>query len=229
MAVGLGVWAESSPWLAVTVVTLIAVLATWCCNAFNLQPGAYQIALSCAAGTLLHTAGARPLETAALVLVGGLLAGAVSAAGAIADPRGPERESVVPAAEAVARFFDGLDVVESARLRGEDARRAPAPGLDRPAHAWVTWPTNSRGVHCTPRSCSGCRRSPGTCSCCCRTGCCGTARIPMPPSRPAGSAGPRADVGCTPAVRLCSLCPSDDRRRRACSATPSGPHPARYW
>ena len=146
-AVSLGIWAQASPWAGVAAVTVIAVVSTWLCNAFNIQPGAYQIALSCAAGATLHAEGADPLHTGMLVLVGGLVACLVSLAGALVDPRGPEREAVEAAAEAVARFFEAIDVVETARLEGRepDAVDDAWPQLDvlrhqasvAMHHAWV--------------------------------------------------------------------------------------------
>jgi len=159
VAVALGIWVQEYPWAGVATVTVIAVVATWLCNAFNIQPGAYQIALSCAAGSALHAEGADPLRTGMLVLVGGLIACAVSLTGALVDPRGPEREAVVAGAEAVATFFEAIDDVETARLEGADLDDPDGdwPQLDvlrheasvAMHHAWVVL-VNQQPAHSRP-------------------------------------------------------------------------------
>jgi len=123
LVVTLGAASSGSPWLGIVVVTLIAVLATWVCNAFGIQPGSYQIALTCATGTALHEQGFGVLESGLLVLSGGLLATGVQLLGAFVDPHGPERAAVADAAEAVGRFVEGANA-EDADVRQHDAATA---------------------------------------------------------------------------------------------------------
>ncbi|WP_183342595.1 FUSC family protein [Microlunatus antarcticus] len=108
LAVALGIWAEEVPWAGVLVVTLIAVVATWICNAFAVVPGAYQFALCCATGTALHAESADPVQSGLLVLAGGLFATLLQLTGALVDRHGPERQAVAHAADAVADFVDAV-------------------------------------------------------------------------------------------------------------------------
>ena len=108
VAVALGIWAEQVPWLGVVIVTVIAVAATWVCNAFAVVPGAYQFALCCATGTALHAEGADPVRSGLIVLAGGMFATGLQLTGALVDRHGPEREAVAQAADAVADVVDAL-------------------------------------------------------------------------------------------------------------------------
>lgn len=128
-AVTLGSWASAWPWAAVLTVALIAVLATWVCNAFQIQPGSYQIALTCATGTALHEQGTGALGAGALVLAGGLLALVVHLTGALVDRYGPERAAVGDAAEAVAAFVEGAN-----GDRADDLQHEAAVAMHR---AWI--------------------------------------------------------------------------------------------
>ncbi|WP_375424575.1 FUSC family protein [uncultured Friedmanniella sp.] len=129
VVVTLGAAASGSAWVGIAVVTVIAVLATWVCNAFGIQPGSYQIALTCASGTALHEQGFAPLESGLLVLSGGLLATAVQLTGALVDLHGPERAAVADAAESVAHFVEGANAEDA-----DDRQHAAATALHR---AWI--------------------------------------------------------------------------------------------
>lgn len=129
LVVTLGAAASGSPWVGIVVVTVIAVLATWVCNAFAILPGSYQIALTCASGTALHEQGSGPLESGLLVLSGGLLATVVQLTGALADLHGPERAAVGDAAEAVAHFVEGANAPDA-----DDRQHTAATALHR---AWI--------------------------------------------------------------------------------------------
>ncbi len=130
LAVGLGIWAGSNPWLGVLVVTGIAVVATWCCNAFGVPAATYQIALTCATGTAMAALGADPVRTALLVLAGGLFAAVVHVSPALADRHGPERRVVASAAEAVADYVDAIGTPAAAVAQHDAATRLYA--------SWIT-------------------------------------------------------------------------------------------
>ena len=105
IAVTLGVGAADSPLLVVATVVLIAMVATFLCNALRIEPpGAYMFALACAAGTGMPIGHLTLLQIALLVLAGGLFAWLAHMAGALVSYRGPERVAVVTAAKAIARF-----------------------------------------------------------------------------------------------------------------------------
>lgn len=108
VAVALGDWASSAPWLGVLTVTMIAAVATLVCHALSVgPPGAYMVVLACAAGTgtpaTLHLS---PGHHAALVLAGGAFAWLVHMSGALFRPRGPEKAAVAAAAAAVAAYVE---------------------------------------------------------------------------------------------------------------------------
>lgn len=108
VAVALGDWASSAPWLGVLTVTMIAAVATLVCHALSVgPPGAYMVVLACAAGTgtpaTLHLS---PGHHAALVLAGGAFAWLVHMSGALFRPRGPEKAAVAAAAGAVAAYIE---------------------------------------------------------------------------------------------------------------------------
>jgi uncharacterized membrane protein YccC len=131
LAVALGVWAAGTPWMAVPVVLLIAMAATFLCNALRVgPPGAYMFALACAAGTGMPIGHFSIVQVGLLVLAGGSFAWLAHMSAALAWPRGPERMAVVAAAQAVARF------VQAVGTPGEDsARHASALAMH---HAWAT-------------------------------------------------------------------------------------------
>ncbi|MBU9763490.1 FUSC family protein [Mycobacterium sp. TNTM28] len=109
-AVALGDWAARSVWLGVVVVTAIAMVAVFVCRALSVgPPGAYMFVLACAAGTgAPGTAHLSPGHMAALVLAGGAFAWCAHMAGALVQPRGPEKAAVAAAATAVASYIDSI-------------------------------------------------------------------------------------------------------------------------
>jgi uncharacterized membrane protein YccC len=121
LAVTLGVWAAETPLLVVPTIVLIAMVATFLCNALRVgPPGAYMFALACAAGTAMPMNNLTPAQFGFLVLAGGSFAWLVHMAGALIWPRGPERAAVATAAQTVARF------VKAIGSPGEDAARHAA-------------------------------------------------------------------------------------------------------
>ncbi|MDV3128889.1 FUSC family protein [Mycobacterium sp. 21AC1] len=131
VAVALGDWAASSPWLGVLTVTAIAVVAVLVCHALAIPPpGAYMFVLSCAAGTGSVSTHLSPGHLATLVLAGGMFAWCVHMVGALVRPRGPEKAAVAAAATAVAQYLDaiGSDAEAAARHRGAQLLHS----------AWVT-------------------------------------------------------------------------------------------
>ncbi|MFF4827639.1 FUSC family protein [Streptomyces sp. NPDC001312] len=108
-AVGMGMWAAAVVWVGVLVVALIAMVATLLCNALAVgPPGAYMVALACAAGTAMHAGHLSPWHTGLLVLAGGGFAWLVHMSGALLWPRGPEKSAVAAAGDAVARFAEAV-------------------------------------------------------------------------------------------------------------------------
>ncbi|HLT45351.1 MAG TPA: FUSC family protein [Luteimonas sp.] len=102
LAVMFGLWLEGRPWLVVPALSLVAMLATWLCNAARLgPPGAYMFVLACAAGTALPVAQLSPVQAGLLVLGGGAVAWLLHTAGALFRLRGPERHAVAAAGRAV--------------------------------------------------------------------------------------------------------------------------------
>jgi len=131
LAVMLGVWAAGTPPLVVPVVVLIAMAATFLCNALRVgPPGAYMFALACAAGTGMPIGHFSIAHVGLLVLAGGSFAWLAHMSTALVWPRGPERTAIAAAAQAVARF------VATVGTPGEDgARHAAALAMH---HAWAT-------------------------------------------------------------------------------------------
>jgi uncharacterized membrane protein YccC len=118
VAVGLGIWAASTPWLVVPTVALIAMAASFLCYALRVgPPGAYMFALACAAGTAMPAQHLGPWQTALLVLAGGSFAWLFHMSGALLWPRGPEKAAVAAAGHAVARFIEaaGTPQLDAAR------------------------------------------------------------------------------------------------------------------
>lgn len=109
VAVGLGMWVAPVTWAVVVTVATIAMLATWLANALQIgPPGAYMFMLACAAGTAMPASHIGPLQAAALVLGGGMLAWLVHLGGALFRPRGPERHAVEAAGNAVVGYIESL-------------------------------------------------------------------------------------------------------------------------
>ena len=106
LAVMFGLWLENWPWLIVPVLTLVAMLATWLCNAVRLgPPGAYMFVLVCAAGTALPAEHTEVWQAGALVLGGGIGAWVLHTIGALIQLRGPERQAVAAAGRAVVAWL----------------------------------------------------------------------------------------------------------------------------
>jgi uncharacterized membrane protein YccC len=75
LAVALGVWAAEVPLFVVPTIVLIAIVATFLCNALQVgPPGAYMFALACAAGTAMPAAHLTPWQIGLLILAGGSFA-----------------------------------------------------------------------------------------------------------------------------------------------------------
>lgn len=130
VAVMLGVWAAGWPAMMVPAIVLIAVVATFLCNALRVgPPGAYMFALACAAGTGMPVNHLSVLQVGLLVFAGGAFAWAAHMAGALVLPRGPERAAVVAAAQAVARFAETMGTPAE-----DGARHAAALAMH---HAWT--------------------------------------------------------------------------------------------
>ena len=109
VAVSLGVWTQTTPWMVVPAIALMAMLATFLCNALRIgPPGAYLFTLACAAGTAIPAPHLTIWQTGLLVFAGGALAWCAHMMGALFWPRGPERKALVTSAEAVARFIEAL-------------------------------------------------------------------------------------------------------------------------
>lgn len=106
LAVGVGMAAASAGALVlVPVVAVMAMVATWMGNAFQIgPPGAYMFLLACAAASGMQAPPGGPLHSALLVLAGGAFAWSMHMLGALFDPRGPEKAAVARAGDAVAAY-----------------------------------------------------------------------------------------------------------------------------
>jgi uncharacterized membrane protein YccC len=121
LAVTLGVWVTEIPLLVVPVVALIAMVATFLCNALRVgPPGAYMFALACAAGTAMPTGHLTIVQIGPLVFAGGSFSWLAHMVGALVSSRGPERAAVAATAQAVARFLEAVGTP------GEDEARHKA-------------------------------------------------------------------------------------------------------
>jgi uncharacterized membrane protein YccC len=107
LSVGLGNWVGHAwPVAVVPVVALIAMAATWLCNALRVgPPGAYMFMLACAAGSAMPSPHLSPLQVAVLVFAGAGLAWGVHMLGALVAFRGPEHAAVQAAGNAVAAYL----------------------------------------------------------------------------------------------------------------------------
>ncbi|MBJ8347285.1 FUSC family protein [Antrihabitans sp. YC2-6] len=103
--VALGIWASPTLWTTVVVVSAIAAIGTFLCTALTVEaPGVYLIVLVCASGTGLADAHVSPIRVGLLALAGGAAAWSLQMSGALFAPRGPEKNAVADAGEAVAAF-----------------------------------------------------------------------------------------------------------------------------
>ncbi|KAF1687685.1 hypothetical protein B1992_03245 [Pseudoxanthomonas broegbernensis] len=110
VAVMFGLWLDHWPWLVLPTLVLVGMVATWLCNAVRLgPPGAYMFVLACAAGTAMPAQHLDPWHAGLLVLGGGAVGWVLHTAGALFQPRGPERRAVTAAARAVAASIDADD------------------------------------------------------------------------------------------------------------------------
>lgn len=106
-AVVFGLWLEPHGWAVLPALVLVAMLATWLCNAMRVgPPGAYLFVLACASGTAMPAGHLPAWHAGLLVLAGGAVAWALHTAGALWQLRGPERRAVAAAARAVAAGID---------------------------------------------------------------------------------------------------------------------------
>jgi len=125
LAVGLGMAATAhGPVAVVLVVALIAMVATWMGNAFQIgPPGAYMFLLACAAASGMGRPPADALPSALLVLGGGAFAWCVHMLGALFDPRGPEKAAVQRAGDHLVAYVEAIGTQAQARA-GHAAARA---------------------------------------------------------------------------------------------------------
>ncbi|MEN1959241.1 FUSC family protein [Luteimonas sp. MJ246] len=123
-AVGIGMAAAPLGWVVVVpVVAVMAMVATWMGNAFQIgPPGAYMFLLACAAASGLRAPAGGPLSAALLVLGSGAFAWCVHMLGALSDPRGPEKSAVLRAGDAVAAFVAAVGTPGQDRARHAAAR-----------------------------------------------------------------------------------------------------------
>ena len=140
LVVCLGVYAQSSLLGSIAASVLVAMSATFLCNALNVGlPGAYMFALACAVGTALPTRHLTLWHIGLLVLGGGVFSWSVQMAGVLFRPRGPELDAVSAAAAEIAQFAQSIGT-----QREDYTRHAAALSL---YDAWTklvtlqpTWP-----------------------------------------------------------------------------------------
>lgn len=139
VVVSLGIAVQRLPFMAVPLLVVIAMIATFVCQAIRIgPPGAYMFVLACAAGTSMPAAHRAFYDVGLLVLAGGAVSWCVHMAGALVSPRGPERTAVIGAARAVAHFAAHC-AAHFAESAGDDvkdqARHDAASSLHE---AWAT-------------------------------------------------------------------------------------------
>jgi uncharacterized membrane protein YccC len=123
LVVTVGRLVEPHPFLAVAVVAVLAAALTWVCRAWNTgPPGAYLFVLVAATGTALPSSDPA-WWLALLVLAGGAWSWLLHMAGALVEPRGPERRTVAAGGAAVAALLRsvGTDDYPQARERAVEA------------------------------------------------------------------------------------------------------------
>ncbi|MGY1457084.1 MULTISPECIES: FUSC family protein [unclassified Luteimonas] len=106
LATALGMWSSAGGWsVALPVIALVAVVATWIGNALRIgPPGAYMFMLACAAATAMPAGPLSPTLAALLVAAGGGFSWLVHMSGALIDVRGPERKAARGAGNAVIAY-----------------------------------------------------------------------------------------------------------------------------
>ena len=108
-AVALGAWSQRFGLLGIVAVVLVAMGATFFCNALGVRPpGGYLFALAGALGNGLPGQELDWWHAGLLVLAGGGFSAIVRLAGVLTDSRGPERAAVASAGTAVARFLKSV-------------------------------------------------------------------------------------------------------------------------
>ena len=108
--------------VVVPVVALLAMLATWFCNALQVgPPGGYLFLMACAAAASMLKPPFDPWHAGLLVLAGGAFAWCVHMAGALAWPRGPEKAAVAHAARTVLAYLETTGTPLQAAARHEAA------------------------------------------------------------------------------------------------------------
>lgn len=128
--VTVGMWASAVAWIAVLAVSAVAVVAVWICSALATgPPGAYMFVLVCAAGIGVSAAHLPPWQVGLLVLAGGAVAWVGGMAGALTDRRGPEKEALAAAGDAVASYLKVAGTPEAV-----GPRRRAAESL---ARSWI--------------------------------------------------------------------------------------------
>lgn len=122
VAISLGNWAATLTGFTVPLIALIAMLATWLCNALRVgPPGAYLFTLACASGSAMPTTHINHWHAGLLVLSGAAFAWLVHMVGALSDPRKPEKTAVSSAVEAVASFIRAVDSPQQDAARHQAA------------------------------------------------------------------------------------------------------------
>ena len=119
LATALGMWSAAGGWwIALPVIAVVAVVATWIGNALRIgPPGAYMFMLACAAATAMPAGHLSPALAALLVAAGGGFSWLVHMAGALFDPRGPERKATRAAGHAVLAYAAATGTAEEDRAR----------------------------------------------------------------------------------------------------------------
>jgi len=117
-AVAVGAWSKQFGIFGIAAVVLIAMGATFFCNALGIRPpGAYLFALAGALGHGLPSQQLHWWQAGLLVLAGGGLSTIVRLMGGLADPRAPERTAVASAGKAVAQFVKSVGSYDEDRTR----------------------------------------------------------------------------------------------------------------
>jgi len=108
--------------VVVPAVAMLAMLATWFCNALHVgPPGGYLFLMACAASASMLKPPFDPWHAALLVLAGGAFAWTMHMAGALVWPRGPEKAAVTQAARAVLTYLETTGTPLQAAARHETA------------------------------------------------------------------------------------------------------------
>src|SRR5690606_28784226 len=133
VAVMFGLWLQPHAWAILPALALVAMFATWLCNAMRIGPaGAYLFVLACAASTAIPADHLPPWQAGLLVLGGGMGAWLLHTVGILLHPRKPERRAVLAAARAVAAAISA-DANGHPRPRPPGRTPRTAPAARRPA------------------------------------------------------------------------------------------------